>query len=100
MQAFPMLIVRVVVVVLIFASCLCIAVPVISARCHLFCEYKRDYVCASWNYMNCSWLNECMVRKRNCLNSEENWEVTNRGYCREESPNCNQIKHTVVWTIR
>lgn len=65
-----MFVVRVVFVV-IFATCLFrFAVPIFSSRCHLFCPYKRDIVCAtypSWNYVNCSWRNECLVRERLCL---------------------------------
>ncbi|KAI9578355.1 hypothetical protein GQX74_014226 [Glossina fuscipes] len=83
---------------LMFAFGLCMAVPMISARCHLFCENKRDYVCAthpSWNYMNCSWLNECMVRRRNC-EYKEDWRVVNKGYCAKEKRGCNTIRSLVA----
>uniref|UniRef100_A0A1B0A7Z1 Uncharacterized protein n=1 Tax=Glossina pallidipes TaxID=7398 RepID=A0A1B0A7Z1_GLOPL len=82
-QSFAMILLIRVLCLLTVAFCLCAhAAPMILTRCHLFCENKRDYVCAthpSWNYMNCSWLNECMVRLRNC-EYKEGWRVINRGF--------------------
>uniref|UniRef100_A0A1A9WNR6 Uncharacterized protein n=1 Tax=Glossina brevipalpis TaxID=37001 RepID=A0A1A9WNR6_9MUSC len=62
---------------------------------------NRNYVCATypaWNYKNCTWVNECMVRRRNCEH-DEGWVIRNKGYCKEDSRGCTLIKHTLDWTI-